>query len=65
MASSCSRGGLGWVLGNIPLRKNGAAVAQLPRERGVTVPGGVPELWGCGTEGRGYGHGGVGWAWTV
>ncbi len=20
---------------------------------GVTVPGGVPELWGCGTEGRG------------
>ena len=24
---------------------------------GVTVPGGVPEPWGCGTEGRGQ------WAW--
>ena len=26
---------------------------------GVTVPGGVPELWGCGTEGCGQ------WAWGV
>jgi len=24
---------------------------------GVTIPGGVPEPWGCGTEGRGQ------WAW--
>ena len=24
---------------------------------GVTVPGGVQELWGCGTEGHSY------WAW--
>ena len=24
---------------------------------GVTIPGGVPKLWGCGTEGRGQ------WAW--
>ena len=23
----------------------------------LTNPGGVPELWGCGTEGRGDGHG--------
>ena len=30
-----------------------------PWSGGVTVPGGVPEPWGCGTEGRG--HGGVGW----
>jgi len=28
---------------------------------GVAVPGGVQELWRCGTEGRGLG---VGWAWT-
>jgi len=27
------------------------------REWGVTIPGGVPEPWGCGTEGRGQ------WAW--
>ena len=27
---------------------------------GVTIPGGVPELWGCGTGGRGHGGGG-GW----
>ena len=28
-------------------------------EWGVTIPGGVPEPWGCGTEGRGQ------WAWGV
>ena len=27
---------------------------------GVTIPGGVPELCGCGTEECGYGHGGDG-----
>jgi len=33
-------------------------VAQLPREcRGVTIPGGDPQQWGCGTEGGGQ------WAW--
>ena len=26
---------------------------------GVTIPGGVPEPWGCGTEGRGQ------WAWRA
>ena len=30
---------------------------------GVTIPGGAPEPWGCGTEGCGDGHGGAGWAW--
>jgi len=35
------------------------ALAQgCPGSGGVT--GGVPEPWGCGTEGRGYGHGGGG-----
>ena len=28
-----------------------------PGGGGVTVHGGAPELWGCGTEGRGQ------WAW--
>jgi len=28
-------------------------VAQLHREEGISVLGGVPELWGCGTEGCG------------
>lgn len=27
---------------------------------GIIVPSGVPELWGCGTEGHGDGHGEVG-----
>ena len=31
-----------------------------PGSGGVTIPGGVPEPWRCGTEGRGYGHGGGG-----
>ena len=44
------------------LCQSGAAVAQgCPGGGGVTVPGGAPELWGCGTEGCGDGHGGVGW----
>ena len=35
-------------------------MAQLLREVMVTTPGGVQELWRCGTEGHGYGHGGGG-----
>jgi len=36
------------------LRKSGAAVSQAAQGGGgVTVPGGVPELCGCGTEGHG------------
>jgi len=31
---------------------------------GVTVPGGAPELWGCGTAGCGPGAQGGGWGWT-
>ena len=39
------------------LLKSSAAVARLPREvGGVTVPGGVPELWGCSNEGCGHGE---------
>ena len=54
MASSCARGGLGWILGKLHLRKSGEAVAQAAQgSGGVTVPGGAEEPCGCGTEGRG------------
>ena len=58
MASCCARGSSGWIVGNISSREeqccNGTAAH---RGGGVTIPGGVPEPWGCGTEGRGQ------WAW--
>ena len=39
-------------------RKSGEAVTQAAQGGGgVTIPGGVQELWTCGTEGRGQ------WAW--
>ena len=53
MALSCARGSSGWMLGKISSHKEQLAQAQLPRNAGVTVPGGVPEPWRCGTEGRG------------
>ena len=44
------------------LRKSGEALVPLCKwSGGVTIPGGVPEPWGCGTEG--CGHAGLGWAW--
>jgi len=43
------------------LRKSGAAVAQAAQGGGaVTIPGGVPEPCGCGTEDVVSGHGGDG-----
>ena len=43
------------------LRKSGAAVAQAAQGGGaVTVPGGVSEPCGCGTEDMVSGHGGGG-----
>ena len=48
----------GWVLGTISSPKSSRALAQLPREWGGTIPGGVPELRGCGTEGCRQ------WAWA-
>lgn len=39
MVLSCSRGGLGWILGKILLRKNGEALTQAAQgDAGVTVP---------------------------
>ena len=54
MASSCAQGGTGWMLGKV----SGDALAQAAQGGdGVTIPGGVQELCGCGTEGRAQ------WAW--
>ena len=53
MASSCSTGGSGWVLGNI-LRKSDDAVAQAAQGGGaVIIPGGVQEEGRCDTERHG------------
>jgi len=59
------RGGSGWILGNIssPKERSGSGTAAQGND-GVTVPGGAPEAGRGATEGRGYGHGGMSWAWT-
>ena len=54
MALSCTRGGSGWVLGKNTLK---ALVQAAQGGGGVTVPAGIQEKCGCGTEGRGQ------WAW--
>ena len=41
-------------------QKSSAALAQLPRSGGVTVPGGAPELWDVALRDVGSGHGGGG-----
>ena len=56
MALRHDRRGLGWILGIV--RKSSEAVAQAAQGGGaVTIPGGVQEPHGCGTERRGQ------WAW--
>ena len=58
MTLGCSRGDSGWMIGNISSQRSSEAVAQAAQGGGgVTVPGGVPEPCGCGTEGHGQ------WAW--
>ena len=53
MALSCAGGYSGWILGRNSSQSNNA-VAQAAQGGGaVTIPGGVQELWRCGTEGRG------------
>ena len=54
MALSGNRGGSGWILGNIPsLEEWQCSGTAAQGGRGVTVHGGVEEVWRCGTEGRG------------
>ena len=44
----------GWILGNIsPQKERSGSGTAAPGGGGVTVPGGVLEPWGCGTEGCG------------
>ena len=53
-ASSCPRGGPRWILGRTPLLKEQSGTGTAARgAAGVSVHGGVPGPWGCGTEGRG------------
>jgi len=57
MASSCAKGGSGWILRKL-FRKSSEAVAQAAQGgEGITVPGDVQEPCGRGTEGCGQ------WAW--
>jgi len=58
MASHCTRGGSGWLLGNISSQKEWSGRGMgCPGSGGVTIPGGVPDLWRCGMEEHGQ------WAW--
>jgi len=57
----CQGGGSGCLLGKISSLKEWCCSGTAAQGGcGVTVPGGVPELWRYGTEGHGYGHGGGG-----
>ena len=51
MALNCTRGGSGWILGTISYHEEQCCSGTAAHGGGgVTVPGGVPEPWGCGTE---------------
>ena len=52
-ALSCRRGGSGWILGKISSLSVEALAQAAQGGGGVTIPGGVQEMWRCGTEGRG------------
>ena len=45
MASSCTRGYSGWTLGNTSFPKEWSGTGGAPRAGGVTVPGGVQEMF--------------------
>jgi len=52
MASSCARGGSGWILAVTSPKKQWCTGTGCPRSGGVTIPGGVPETCRCGTWGH-------------
>ena len=53
MALSCAGEVLFGYKNKFLLSKRGEVMALLPGGGGVTIPGGVQEVWRCGTEGRG------------
>ena len=54
MASSCARGGSGWILRKISSPRAVKYWNKLPRENGGdTVLGGLQETWRCSAEGHG------------
>ena len=54
MVLSCAKGVSSWILGKISLRKSNEALEQAAHgDGGDTPPGGVQEMWRCGTEGHG------------
>jgi len=57
MALSCSMGGSGWISGTISAPEWRCIGTGCTGWGGITIHGGVPEPWGCGTEGCGQ------WAW--
>ena len=52
-ASRCTREGSVLILGNTSLKEWYCSGTAAQGGGGVSIPGGVPELWRCGTEGRG------------
>ena len=55
-----------WILGNISSPKERCCSGTAAQGGGgITIPGGVQELWECGTEGRGHGGGGLGLDWVI
>ena len=55
MASSCSRGGSGWIVGKISSLKNSGQVLEWAAQGrvGVTIPGDVHKTFRCCTKGHG------------
>jgi len=47
----------GWILGTISSWSGSRIGTVCPGSGGVPIPGGIPELWRCGTEGH------CQWAW--
>ena len=52
MALYCPRGGSGWILGFFFPQSSNALAQAAQGGGGVTMHGGVPALWRCGTEGN-------------
>jgi len=57
MASSCTRGDSGGMSGKISQNDDEVLEQAAQGGGGVTVPGGVQEMWRCGTSGWTWGCG--------